>query len=72
MFNINKMTEEVKEEFCGACAAVPLAIVGAAGAGVGSKQHGQTKKILLYSGIGLTIISVIIVIIFLLRCKDCR
>lgn len=68
------MTKEeyTKEEFCGACAAVPLALVGAGTAGVGSKKHGTTKKIMLWTGVGITIISIIIVIIYLTKCKDCR
>ena len=35
-----------KEDFCGACAAIPLAVIGAAGAGVGAKNHSKYKKII--------------------------
>jgi arginine exporter protein ArgO len=65
-------SEDVKEDFCGACAVVPLAIAGVAGAGVGSKQHGTVKKVMLWGGISLTLVSVVIVIIYLRMCKDCR
>jgi len=61
-----------KEDFCGACAAIPLAVIGAAGAGVGAKNHSKYKKIILWSGVSLTLVSVIIVIIYLTRCKSCR
>ena len=64
--------DDTKEEFCGACAAVPLALVGAGTAGLGTKKHGKTKKIMLWSGVGVTAISVIIVLIYLSSCQDCR
>lgn len=66
---------EVKEDFCGACIAVPLALIGAGAAGVGAKQKGGHKKlknILLWGGITLTVASVIVVIIYLKMCKSCR
>jgi hypothetical protein len=70
---VEKYTKnETKEDFCGACAAVPLALIGAGTAGVGTKKHGTTKKIMLWTGVGLTILSVIIVIIYLSTCKECR
>jgi len=64
--------EDTKEDFCCACAAVPFAIAGVAGAGVGSKKYGTSKKIMLWGGISMTIISIIIVIIYLSNCKECR
>jgi|TARA_Y100000389_G_C17360532_1_gene463497 hypothetical protein len=63
---------DTKEDFCGACAAVPLALVGAGTAGLGTKKHGTTKKIMLWTGVGITVLSIIIVIIYLAKCKDCR
>lgn len=64
--------EDIKEDFCGACAVIPLALVGVTGAGIGTKQYGTTKKVMLWGGIALTIISIIIVIIYLKRCKNCK
>ena len=64
--------DDIKEDFCGACAAIPLAMIGVASAGAGSKQHGKTKKIMLWTGVAITIISVIIVIIYLKTCKNCK
>jgi hypothetical protein len=73
--NTQNNNEETKENFCGACLAVPLALMGAGAAGVGAKKSGSNtrmKKILLWGGISLTLISVIIAIIYILKCKDCR
>jgi hypothetical protein len=65
--------EDVVENFCGACLAVPLAIAGAGTAGVAAKgSHGKTKKILLGVGITVVIISLIIGIVYLTKCKKCR
>jgi hypothetical protein len=66
---------DTKESFCGACAALPLAFIGAGVAGAGSKKKGsnkKTKKILLWSGLIITLISIIIVIFYLKRCKTCN
>lgn len=66
---------DTKESFCGACAALPLALVGTGVAGAGSKKKGsnkKTKKILLWSGLAITLISIIIVIFYLKRCKTCN
>lgn len=73
MFNKNQ-NEDTKEEFCGACLAVPLALAGAGAAGVGakSKNNKKMKNILLWGGITITLISIIIVIIYLKTCKSCR
>ena len=65
--------EPIVENFCGACLAVPLAIAGAGTAGVAAKgSHGKTKKILLGVGISVVLISLIIGIIYLVKCKKCR
>lgn len=65
--------EDIKEEFCGACVALPLALVGAGTAGLGSKgSHNKTKNIMLWGGIVLTVISLIVAIYFITRCKNCR
>lgn len=66
---------DTKEEFCGACAAIPLALMGASAAGVGAKKKGNHKKIkniLLWGGIGLTLLCVIIGMIYLKNCKSCK
>lgn len=71
----DKSNSESKESFCGACLAVPMALAGAGAAGVGAKGNGEHKKmkqILLWGGLSITVISIIIAIYFLSRCKDCR
>lgn len=64
--------EDSKEEFCGACAALPLALVGVGTTGYGLKDHGKRKKLILWFGLGITFFSVLIVIIYLMSCKSCR
>ena len=68
------IVKDSKEEFCGACLAIPVAIAGAGVAGVGGSKggHSKTKKILLGVGISITVISVVISIVFLTRCKTCQ
>lgn len=74
---MDKNNNYVKENFCGACIAVPLAMVGVGAAGVGSTgnkkgEHKRWKTILLWVGIILTVLSAIIGIYFLMSCKTCR
>lgn len=67
--------EDVKEEFCGACVmAIPaaLGITGGALAGQSGGKDKKYKKILLWSSIGITIVSIIIFIYFKKTCKSCR
>ena len=70
-----KKEEETKEEFCGACVAVPLALLGA-GAATASSSSGYKlrKTILLWGGIGLGVIALIIFIYFkfIKKCSTCR
>ena len=70
----NNHEGEVKEEFCGACLAIPAAIAGAGAAGVGAKKgsHDKTKKILFWGGITVTVVSAVIAIIYLTKCTNCR
>ena len=70
---------ETKETFCGACLAVPLALAGAGMAGIGSKKDDKNikstkkyKKIMLWSGMTITLIGIIVALVYLRTCKDCR
>ena len=70
---------ETKETFCGACLAVPLALAGAGMAGIGSKKDDKKnkstkkyKKIMLWSGMTITLIGIIVALVYLRTCKDCR
>ena len=66
--------KEIREDFCGACLAIPVALAGAGAAGVGANKggHSKTKKIMLWGGLGVTLVTVIIAVIYLMRCKSCR
>lgn len=63
-----------REDFCGACVAIPLAIVGTGAVGVGTTKggYGKRKKIIMFVGVAVTLISLAVAIYFLTRCKDCR
>ena len=65
---------DIKEPFCPACIAVPLALAGAGAAGIGVKNgsNKKMKKIMLWGGLSVTAISVIIAIVYLRNCKSCR
>lgn len=65
---------DTKEGFCGACASIPLALAGIGIAGVGAKKGStrKMKKVMLWVGLSITLISVIIAIIYLKSCKSCR
>lgn len=67
-------TKDTKEEFCGSCVAIPLALAGVGAAGVGAKtgSNKTTKRILLWGGISLTVVSVVIAVIYLKSCKSCK
>lgn len=69
-------SSDVKEGFCGACAAIPMALVGAGVTGFGAHQskgrHNKQRWITMIIGIVITVISVIVAIYFLTRCDQCR
>lgn len=70
-----KDSDDTKEEFCGACLAVPLAFagVGASAYGTSSRNsHKKSKQIALWGGIITIIISIIITIYYLSTCSECR
>ena len=67
--------EDIKESFCPSCIAIPLAMAGAGAAGYGNKvSHGKMKKILLWGGIAVTIVSLLVALYFLYikKCDGCR
>lgn len=50
---------EVREDFCGMCMAVPIALAGAGVAGLSSKQDYQKRKrIMISTGIVVLLISI--------------
>jgi hypothetical protein len=67
------MSSNNKEEFCGACLAVPLAMAGvgsAAGASGSSKK--KIKKYVFWGSIILSVISLLAAVYFLKKCKTCK
>lgn len=67
-----KKDEDIKEPFCGACLAVPLAIAGAGTAGAGSsKKNKKLRKLLVWGGVIVSVISIIVAIYFITRCQEC-
>ena len=64
---------DTRENFCGACLSIPLSLVGVGVAGMSRKgHHKKTKKIMLWGGLTLTLVSIIITIIYLSKCKNCQ
>ena len=63
-----------KENFCGACLAVPLAMsgVGITTAGATEDEKNKQKKIMVWVGIILTILSISGYFYFKKTCKDCK
>ena len=67
--------KDIKEPFCAACLAVPLAMAGAGTAGAGSTQKNKNaKKWMMWGGIAVSVISILIAIYFLWikKCESCR
>jgi len=69
--------KDTKEDFCGACLAVPLAFAGVGASAYGAKKSSRgkykiQKKCALWGGIIAIVISLIIACYYLRTCKDCR
>jgi uncharacterized membrane protein YsdA (DUF1294 family) len=70
------MNSNSKENFCGACITVPLAMAGAGVGAIGANQKGQhkkRKKYILITGISISLIFTIIsvYILFIKKCDTC-
>jgi cytochrome c biogenesis protein CcdA len=70
----NTQDKDIKEEFCGACLAIPVALAGAGAAGYGSKKgsYKTLKKVAFIGGLTVTFIALGISIYFICRCKECN
>jgi hypothetical protein len=70
------MKEENKEEFCAPCALAIPAALGAVGIGtsaVGSQDKDkQTRDIIMWSGIGVLVLSIIVFIYLKMSSSDCK
>lgn len=68
--------EEIREDFCPSCLAVPLAFAGVGASAYGSQTNGgdkNKKKVFLYIGIGSFILALLIWIYFkkIKKCYEC-
>lgn len=69
------LSQMAKENFCGACMALPLAVAGAGATAIGanqSAQHKKRKKILLWSGIATVVLAVLLGIYMTFVRKGCQ
>jgi Na+-driven multidrug efflux pump len=68
--------DDIKEEFCPVCLAIPLAFAGVGTSAYGASSRGKykkQKKIALWGGITVTIISILIAVYYLWikKCVEC-
>jgi uncharacterized membrane protein YvbJ len=62
-----------KEEFCSLCMSGVALLSGATMTATGDrKSNKKMKKIIFWSGIVLTVISIILLIYYLRTCKECK
>lgn len=69
-----KKQDEVREDFCPSCLLLPAALLGAGTAAAGSQAKGKYqkyRKLMLWSGIIITVLSLLLTWWFLTRCKQC-
>ena len=71
-----KGNEDIKESFCGACLAIPFAFVGVGASAYGANsrgRHKKQKKIALWGGVTVIIISILITVyyVWIKKCVDC-
>jgi len=75
-WKLNKKDQEVKEEFCGACLAIPIALVGIGASRYESNsriEYKKQKKWIFYGGVIVITISILIIIyyIWIKKCSTC-
>lgn len=65
--------KEEKEPFCVACLAGVGALVGLGTSGINRKSTKKSRKIIFWAGVGITVISILIMIYFLFirKCNEC-
>ena len=62
----------VKESFCGACAAIPLALAGTLGVGFSAKSHQKNKKVMFIVSLIFALAGLVVGIMYYKNCKNCR
>lgn len=66
-----KKKEEIREDFCPACVAVPLAMAGAGTSKSASGKQSVLGKVIFWLSIIITVLSIIVAIWYFTRCKEC-
>jgi hypothetical protein len=59
---------EIREDFCGMCMAVPIALAGAGIAGLSTREAYRKRKWML---IGISAVVLVITILLFLKYKNC-
>jgi hypothetical protein len=64
--------KEIREDFCGMCMAVPIALAGAGVAGASTKkQYEKRKSIMIWTGVIVLLMS-IFMMWYYKDCKSCK
>lgn len=64
--------KEIREDFCGMCMAVPIALAGAGVAGASTKeQYKKRKSIMMWTGVVVLLVS-IFMMWYYRDCKSCK
>lgn len=61
--------ENIKESFCGTCITVPIAMM-ASGSTIYNKND-KNRKVIFWTSVVITVLSIIISVYFLLNCDEC-
>lgn len=73
---MTKKTKETKEEFCGVCAAIPLAFAGGGGTAISKNKRNNNVyvKFLYAFSVLITILSMLYIIYYfcISDCKKCK
>lgn len=63
---------EVREDFCGMCMAVPIALAGAGVAGLSSKKDYQKRKLIMISTGVMIILASMFLLWYYKDCASCK
>lgn len=73
MDDTKEKDEGIKEEFCAACVAVPMALVGTGASAAGAQSKRKYRKWLLWGGLATVLLSVFITVyvMWIRKCDEC-
>ena len=66
-----KNKEEIREDFCPACVAVPLAMASVGTSKGASGKQSVLGKVIFWLSIIITVLSIIVAIWYFTRCEEC-